>query len=379
MGFFTEIVTDYTLRNVALGAMVLGLTSGVLGVFAVLRRQSLLGDALSHAALPGVCLGFMITGTRQVLPILVGALLVGIVAAQVVLFIVKSSRVKEDAALGIVLSVFFAFGTVLLTYIQNQNNAGQAGLDTFLYGQAAAILPGDIYMTAAIGSVAVIVVLLLWKEVKLVSFDPEFAATIGIRTRTIEAAITGLIAFAVVIGLQMVGVVLMSAMLVAPAAAARQWTDRLGRMVVISALIAAVSGVLGARISASGEGLSTGPVIVLVVSAAVVVSLLFAPGRGVLWTTMTRFKDRARLRRKAVLVGIYQLALLHDDPEYPAEMGMINALFQTNARAVLKDLEGRDWVRPTEHMEEEGEHWTLTSAGHEEAQRWLTELEGRNT
>ena len=372
-------MTDYTLRNVALGAMVLGLTSGVLGVFAVLRRQSLLGDALSHAALPGVCLGFMITGTRQVLPILVGALLVGIVAAQVVLFIVKSSRVKEDAALGIVLSVFFAFGTVLLTYIQNQNNAGQAGLDTFLYGQAAAILPGDIYMTAAIGSVAVIVVLLLWKEVKLVSFDPEFAATIGIRTRTIEAAITGLIAFAVVIGLQMVGVVLMSAMLVAPAAAARQWTDRLGRMVVISALIAAVSGVLGARISASGEGLSTGPVIVLVVSAAVVVSRLFAPGRGVLWTTMTRFKDRARLRRKAVLVGIYQLALLHDDPEYPAEMGMINALFQTNARAVLKDLEGRDWVRPTEHMEEEGEHWTLTSAGHEEAQRWLTELEGRNT
>lgn len=376
MSYFTEIFTDYTARNVALGALVLGITSGVLGVFAVLRRQSLLGDTLSHAALPGVCLGFLITGSRLAVPILFGALVASLVAAQLVLVIVRRSRVKEDAALGVVLSVFFAIGTVLLTYIQNQNNAGQAGLDTFLYGQAAAILPADIWATSGIGLIAITLLLLSWKEVKVVTFDAEFAGTLGIPTRLIDATITGLIAFAVVIGLQMVGVVLMSAMLVAPAAAARQWTDRLGRMVALSATFAAVSGVVGVRLSVSG--LATGPVIVLVASAFVVVSLLVAPGRGLLWTVIKRASDRRALQQQAVLLSMHRLARLHDDLDYPVELGMIDTLYGVNTQRVLSHLVSEGLLEPTTHMREEGDHWKLTGLGHNHAEQAIEQLERRN-
>ena len=130
---------DYTLRTVALGAAVLGLSSGSLGAFAVLRGQSLLGDAISHAALPGVALAFLLTGTKAPLVLVVGAGLAGWVGTLCVMAVVRRSRVPYDAALGIVLSVFFGLGMVLLTYIQSQPNASQAGLDTFLFGQAAAV------------------------------------------------------------------------------------------------------------------------------------------------------------------------------------------------------------------------------------------------
>ena len=163
-----DLFTDFTLRTIALGAIVLGVTSGVLGVFALLRRQSLLGDVLSHAALPGVCIGFLISGATKPLPILIGALISAIIAALFMLMLCRMSRIKEDAALGAVLSFFFAIGTVLLTYIQQQNNSGQSGLDSFLFGQAAAILPDDVVVMAVVGVAVVGFVMLLWKEVKVV-------------------------------------------------------------------------------------------------------------------------------------------------------------------------------------------------------------------
>jgi len=368
----TELFTDFTLRTIALGALVLGITSGVLGAFAVLRRQSLLGDVLSHAALPGICIGFLVSGERKPLPILLGALVAAVIAALFMLLLSRASRIKEDAALGSVLSWFFAIGTVLLTFIQNQNNAGQSGLDSFLFGQAAAILPEDVVVMSLVGLVAVGLVVLLWKEVKLVTFDPDFARSVGLPTTLIDAGITALVAFAVVIGLEMVGVVLMSAMLIAPAAAARQWTDRLGVMVVLSALFASASGVIGARISAAGEGLSTGPIIVLIASAFALVSILFAPGRGLVLTAIGRVRNRKQLRRQQVLVGLYRLAVVHDDIEYPAELGMIDTLFRTKTRPIIDQLESRGWLQPVEHMAEEGLHWALTSDGRDEAERFMS-------
>ncbi len=290
-----QLFTDYTIRTVALGAAVLGIVSGTLGCYAVLRRQALLGDAMSHAALPGIALAFLFTGVRELSVLLLGAAIAGWVAALVMIAIVNTTRIKEDSVLGMVLAVFFGFGLVLLSFAQQQPTAAQAGLDTFLFGQAASLVERDVVTMAVIGAVALGLMLVLWKEFKLLSFDPDYGATIGLPIRLLDIGLTSLIVVAIVIGLQTVGVVLMSAMLIAPAAAARQWTDRLGLMMVLAGVFGALAGIIGAVISATARGLSTGPTIVLVVSAFVVVSLLFAPNRGLVWNWLLHRRNRRRL------------------------------------------------------------------------------------
>ncbi|MBC8164149.1 MAG: metal ABC transporter permease [Roseiflexaceae bacterium] len=287
--FISGFFFDYTLRTVALGSAVLGIVSGALGCYAVLRRQSLLGDAISHAALPGVALAFLITQSKAPLVLMLGAGLAGWLGTLLVLRITSSTRIKSDSALGIVLSVFFGFGLVLLTYIQHHvPNAAQAGLDKFLFGQAATLLASDVVTMSVVGLVALGTMALFWKEFKLASFDPEFGAAVGFPIRLLDVLLTTLLVVAIVIGLQTVGVVLMSAMVVAPAAAARQWTDRLGWMVAISALFGALAGVAGTAISSVVPQLPTGPTIVLCISAIVVISLLFAPARGLVWAQLRR-------------------------------------------------------------------------------------------
>lgn len=369
-----SFLTDFTIRNVALGAALLGITSGVLGSFALLRQQSLLGDTLSHAALPGVTLGFLVAGSRQTVPILIGALLSGALAALLVILLTRRSRLKTDAALGTALSLFFAIGLVLLTYIQNQNNAGQAGLDAFLFGQAASILPSDLIVMGGVTVLALVLVTSLWKEFKVMTFDPEFAGSLGFPVLALEIIMTVMIAFAIVIGLQMVGVVLMASMIIAPAAAARQWSKTLGQMVALSALFGALSGLSGALISATQRGLATGPLIVIAASMIVLVSLFFAPNRGLLWAALESRRNALQLRSKQVLVDLYQLAEQHHDPAYPSEIGMMRSYYGQNPTRLLKRLEARGLVQADKHMQEEGQHWTLTATGYEEAQTVLATL-----
>jgi manganese/zinc/iron transport system permease protein len=285
---FLNIFSDYTLRTVALGAALLGMVSGALGSFAVLRKQSLLGDAISHAALPGIALAFLFTGSKATLVLVLGAGIAGWTGTLIVMSIVQTTRIKEDSALGIVLSVFFGFGLMLLTYIQKQPQASQAGLDKFLFGQAATLLERDVYVIAGLSFIALAIVVLCWKEFKIVSFDPGYAATVGLGVRRVDVLLTSVIVIAIVTGLQTVGVVLMSAMVVAPGAAARQWTNKLGVMVALSALFGAFAGASGAVLSSTVERLPTGPTIVVCLSVIVVVSLLFAPERGIAWRALRR-------------------------------------------------------------------------------------------
>ena len=274
--FILQLFFDYTVRTVAMGAAVLGIASGALGTFAMLRRQSLWGDAMSHAALPGVVIAFMLTGSKAPLVLILGAAVAGILGTLLMLVVIRYTRVKEDSALGIVLSVFFGFGLVLLTFLQRSSTANQAGLNSFLFGQAATLLERDVVTMTVLGGLALLVLLLFWKEFKLLSFDRDFGASLGFPMTRLDILLTTLLVIAIVIGLQAVGVVLMSAMIVAPAAAARQWTNRLGLMVVISAAFGAIAGVSGALLSSLERGLSTGPVVVLAISIIVIVSLLFA-------------------------------------------------------------------------------------------------------
>ncbi len=365
---------DFTLRNVMLGAALLGVSSGVLGSFALLRQQSLLGDTLAHAALPGVCLGFLLSGSREPLPIFLGALLSGVLAAAFTLLLTSRSRLKTDAALGASLSLFFAFGIVLLSFIQGRAGSGQAGLEAFLFGQAAAIVPSDVRLMSVVACSALLSVAALWKEFKLLTFDPQFAASLGFPKLGLELLLTGVLAFAIVIGLQLVGVVLMAAIIIAPAAAARQWSDSLGQMVGLAALFGALAGVSGAVVSASGRGLATGPLIVITASMIALGSLLFAPERGLIAAGYRARRARRELAQQRVLLDMYGLALTHGDRAYRSESGMLGALYGGSAAAQLGRLEAAGLAERTTHMQEEGEHYRLTETGWARAEAALNNL-----
>ena len=371
MDILYDLFFDYTLRTVALGTAVIGVVSGVLGSFAFLRRQSLLGDAISHAALPGVVIAFLLTERRDSTVLMLGALVAGWLGTLLVLSIVRNTRIKEDSAIGLTLSVFFGFGLMLLTYAQRASTARQAGLDRFLFGQAAALVQRDVILMAAIGTIALLLVFIFWKEFKLVSFDSEFAATLGFPVRIVDILLTTLLVVAVVIGLQAVGVILMSAMVVAPAAGARQWTDRLDVMVVIAAIFGAVSSVIGAVVSSTTPGLSTGPVIVLVVSTMAVLSLFFAAKRGLFWDWLRRRRNRSQMLRNTVLSDLYRLEQQHPDDVRGHSAETLSAMAAShNVSATLANLADDNLVEKSD-----SDHWILTNAGIREARALLEETE----
>ena len=296
MDSFLKMLSDYTFQTVALGSALLGLISGVLGSFAVLRKQSLLGDGVSHSALPGVVLAFILLKSKNTEILLLGALITGLLSTFIMVSIVRYSRIKFDSALALTMSVFFGLGLVLLTYVQKIPNSNQAGLNRFIFGQASTLLQRDIVLMAVCGAVLLLLVGSFWKEFKLFSFDSDFAQSLGFSPRNLNLLLSFMIVLAIIIGLQTVGVILMSAMLIAPAVAARQWTKRLWVMVLLSAVFGAVSGVIGTALSSLYAKLPTGPAIVVCVSVFVLVSVLFAPGRGVIHRLYQRRKSRLMYR-----------------------------------------------------------------------------------
>lgn len=355
---------DYTLRVVALGAATLGVVAGALGTFAVLRRQALVGDAISHAALPGIALAYLVTGEKGSLALMIGAALTGFLSVLLVGALVRTTRVKQDAALGIWLSVFFGGGLVLLTYLQRRPDASQAGLDRFLFGQAATLLREDVLTMAAAAALALLALLALWKQLKVLAFDPEFGSTLGLRMRAVDVVLTGLLVVAIVIGLQTVGAVLMASMIVAPAAAARQWTDRLGVMTVLAAAFGALAGVLGAVGSAEVPRLPTGPTIVVVATGIVAVSLLVAPRRGLVVRFVRARRARKQLGLAQVLADLAELERVHEGVVRGHHAATIAAMEQADAGRALVELEQRGLVERTPD-----DLWALTERGRAEARR----------
>jgi manganese/zinc/iron transport system permease protein len=361
-----NLLFDYTLRTVALGAGVLGILSGALGSFAVLRKQSLLGDAVSHAALPGIALAFLLTLSKATLILILGAALAGWIGTYFIFHITRNTRIKNDSALGLILSVFFGFGLVLLTYIQKQSYSNQAGLDKFLFGQAAALLQRDV-LTMIILSVLVLSLLVIfWKEFKLLSFNADYGSSLGLPVKKLDFLLTGMLVIAIVIGLQTVGVVLMSAMVVAPAAAARQWTERLGLMVILSSVFGAFAGISGALLSSSISRLPTGPTIVVCISFVVLVSVLFASGRGLVWTWLREQRNRHKIKIEAVLSDLYILAEQHGSIERSHPISVLRAMSigHGGVDRSLGDLKEKKWVE-----QKPDESWVLTPLGLEEAKK----------
>jgi manganese/zinc/iron transport system permease protein len=278
----TSILQDYTFQVVAMGTGILGLMSGVIGTFTTLQEESLLGDALSHAALPGIVIGFMVIGRKEWAFMLGGAAISGLIATFLIQWMSKSGKVKFDNALSLILSSFFGLGLVLMTYVQSQPNSNQAGIENFIYGQAASMLVRDVQALIIASIICLFLILIFWKELKVYTFDKKFAQTIGLNTRFIQTLISAIMIVTIILGLESVGVILMSGLLVGPAVAARQWTDRLNIMVILAGIFGFVSGIVGTLFSSMYTQVPTGPSIIVVLSIIIFISLLFAPNRGLI-------------------------------------------------------------------------------------------------
>ncbi len=294
----------YNAALVTVGAALLGLAAGTAGVFLFLRKRALVSDAISHATLPGVGLAFILMvavgGDGRWLPgLLIGSALsawIGLLAMQ---WLTTKTRLSEDAAIGAILSVFFGLGVVLLTLIQTMPSGRQAGLEGFLLGSTAGMLR-DEALLIGIGALAVIAIILIFqRHMVLAAFDPGFAAATGVPVGRVDLLVMGLVLAVTVVGLKVVGLILIVALLIIPPVTARFWTDRAGRMVVISGVVGALAGYTGAAASAVVPDLPTGPIIVLIAFGIFIVSLLVAPERGVLAAILRhrRFQRQVHLRQ----------------------------------------------------------------------------------
>jgi manganese/zinc/iron transport system permease protein len=318
------VTLDYLTIVVLLGTSLLGGVAGVTGTFAVLRRRALVGDVLAHAALPGLCLAFLLLGALHFAGLVVGALLSGLIGLGLITLMCNGTRTKEDAALGIVLSTFFGVGIVLLSIVQQRATGGQAGLNSYIFGQASVMVRQDVYLIGAVSATALIVIVLLYKELKLLSFDPGFARAQGWPTFTLDLGLMGVLALVTVIGLPAVGVVLMAAMLILPGATARFWTDRLGHMLILAGLVGAGSAAAATLISAglleawlgldpfafgdTSVNLPTGPLIVVCGTAALLFSVAFSPRRGVIAALANTVRLRWRTGLEHLLSTMYELS-----------------------------------------------------------------------
>lgn len=338
MGWLIDLVPlSYTDSVVLIGATILGLTAGVLGAFAVLRERSLIGDALSHAALPGVAIAFIATGAKDVGPLAAGAALACLVGAVLMVAIERTGRIRPDAAIGVVLAGFFSLGIVLLTYLANFNNANQAGLDKYLFGQAAGLLERDLTTMAILCGASLLAIAVAWKPLKTTLFDTEFAGAAGLPVRLLELAMTAMLVVAVVVGIRTVGAILMVSLLIVPTVTARQLRGSLVGVLVVAGLVGAAVGGAGALISQSSE-LPTGPVIVLVGFGVATAAVLLAPGRGIVWRARRLLRDRRRALVESVLVDL-ETALHSGPPPTRDELVLSGGRSVAAVKRALRDLD----------------------------------------
>lgn len=295
MSDLSYLLNDYTFQMVALGTGILGITSGIVGTYVTLRQESLLGDALSHAALPGIAIAFMLIQVKVTALLLVGAVITGLIATVLMQVFSQKTVLKLDSAMALTLSTFFGLGLVLMTYIQRQANANQAGLSNFIFGQASAMLNSDVQLIVGVNLFILLIITILWHPFKLMTFDMIFAKTVYSNLSVYQFVLSLLIVMTIMIGLESVGVILISSLLIGPSITARQWSDNLLPVMLLSGMIGGLSGVIGTLISSLALRIPTGPAIVVVLSLFLFASLLFAPNKGLIARSLKVKRQRQDL------------------------------------------------------------------------------------
>ncbi len=332
---------DYNTAIVLVGVTTLGVTAGAVGSFTVLRRRALAGDALAHASLPGLVGAFLLFERRELPILLTGALISGLIGIGLVALLSRFTRIKEDASIGIILSVFFGLGIVMSRWVQNRTTAGsKAGLDSFLLGKTAGIIAQDVILIAVVSVVTLAILAVLFKELKLVTFDQGFAVTQGWPTLLLDFSLLALVAVNVMIGLPAVGVVLVAALLILPAAAARFWTERLESMVLLAAALGGAIGIIGTMLSAQISGLPAGPMIVLTGSVVLVISMLASPKRGLVARSWQDYRFARQIERRCLLQEIYE-ETERSGGQPPSREEVVHRLSEAKA---LASLMGAGWI-----------------------------------
>ena len=322
---------DPAVRLAVLGSLLLGLSCGLLGSFLVVRRLALVGDMLSHAVLPGVILGFLWHMTKDTKAILIGAVTVGLLSTVVMSTIRETTRLKEDSALAMVLAGFYGLGVFLYSILQNHPSGDKSGLDKFMFGQAAALSTADVQVIAVITALALVLILVFYPHFLAMSFDSAFASTLGIPTRAMHYLTMLLLSFTVVAALQAVGVVLVSALLIIPAATAYLLSDRMHSLLIYAALFGVLASLSGAFLSFLSNGLPTGPFMVLSAGALFVMVLVFAPRRGWLPKYLKRLHHTQRIQMENTLKAVFHI---REQSQFTQEGIPLSAVAQRSNQSV---------------------------------------------
>ena len=358
--------SDPTVRIVSLGTVFLAMSASVVGTFAFLRKRALVGDAIAHAILPGIAIAFMLSGTKNPIVLMMGALISGWLATWAMEYITEKTKLSNDTAVALVLSVFFGLGIMLLTHIQHSGSGNQSGLDQYLFGKAAGMTELDLWTYSVVALLLLIVVISLYKELKVYSFNPDFAAVSGLPVKAIRRILNLVTVLAIAIGIQSVGVVLMAALLITPAAAARAWTSSLKIMLFLAALIGGISGLSGSLISYLSPAMPTGPWIVMTLSIITLLSLFFAPQRGALSRLLKQRRHSQKILNENLLKLFYKLSVerkLEEAGLNVAELQAERAINKSDFAAAIKRLKRNNWLLA------EGEKLKLSSIGLVEAKR----------
>jgi manganese/zinc/iron transport system permease protein len=356
-------LSDPNVRMVLAGTTFLGAGAGAVGVFTLLRKRALLGDAVAHAILPGVCLAFWIGQSKNPFYLLLGAVAAGWLALLIMDYLTRATKLKADGVIGLVLSVFFGLGIWMLTSIQQSGAASQSGLDKFLFGKAASITEADVQLFAVVALGLFVVIVLFYKGFKLLAFDPDFARSAGMPVRGLEFMLSTITVLAIAVGIQAVGVVLMAALLIAPAAAARFWTNRLSVMLLLAVVFGVLAAWVGAYVSYTAPSMPTGPWIVLALALITGVSLALAPERGLVGRLLRQRSYALKTGMENVLKSLFQLEEAGEQTHTPVDILQRRDVGAGRLNAILRLLKRRRLALETQGS------WRLTEAGRELARQ----------
>lgn len=360
-----QILYDFTFYKILLGTTLIAVTSGILGCFAFLKKQSLLGDTIAHATFPGLTGMFLIVLQKSYAFLLLGATISGLIGNLLIQTISQHTSLKQDTVLGIILSSFFGLGTVFLTIIQKIPNAHQAGLNKFIFGHASTLLIHDIIVLGIISFIVCLTTFFLWKELKIITFDMQYARTIGIAVNKVQTILTILMVLTIIVGLQTVGLILISSFLISPAIAARQWTSRLSSMVFLSIFFSLIATFLGTCISCSMPAIPTGPVIVILSTTITILSLIFGK-QGIITQAIIQRRKNQNIKTACMLKNFMLFNESKVDPFHPHDLTALKVIGKKSNKKILYLLEQQGFITNIQ-----SNTWQLTNKGLSKAQKLL--------